>query len=582
MKPRFKLFFLCLVIVSTTFLTTAFSANRVHRAGNVWINLTDYGYLGNTDRNGMIDPETPGIPAPQCEFPGGSRTQYLHHGGLWIGAMVQHEGYEEPRVSVAVDGWVNERQEMFPTPDSGIIERSNIEGATDYLGRDIYSPDAIATQEFLSEYSDTQAHPDSTGDDPVDGDHQPLGIRINQKSLVWESEGLADFVIIHYDIENIGELFLKNLYLGLFIDGDAGMADEQRNFEDDLSGSIQDWYYYLDRYDELDSNYTNLAYIADNDGRPCNVGAGNNFTAPGVTGVMLLYNGNPRIKTSFNWWTSNGDRDHDYGPCWIDDGATDDWTRDYGTPMGDIRKYFIMSNREIDYDMVYAASEDYIREHPQDFRDRHNPDDILESHDWYIPPEGGPNDWIQCLCSGSDARYLISWGPMGVFDHIDEAENRIYRLYPGESFSLTIGYVCADGFHDRDHPQENEVIDPDLFDFTSIQENVSRMREAFRQYFPLSVSKSPSLQPECALLLTSYPSPFNSSAVISFNSAFAGDVKLSIRDISGRLIRQRVETVPGAGEMEFRINGAGLSTGTYWLNIEQNGRVGSTRLVLVK
>jgi len=179
MKPRFKLLFLCLVIVSTTFLTTAFSANRVHRTGNVWINLTDYGYLGN--KRQMDDPETPGRWAPECEFPGGSGSQYLRQGGLWIGALIRSEDYEEPFVSIAVDGWVHGGQtEFFASDDAEIIERSDVEGATDYLGNDIYDPEASATQEFLCEYSDT------------------LGIKVNQKSVVWDTDcpGSAGFGIL--------------------------------------------------------------------------------------------------------------------------------------------------------------------------------------------------------------------------------------------------------------------------------------------------------------------------------------------------------------------------------------------------
>ena len=48
--------------------------NRVHRAGNIWINMTNWGFFGNYaiwgNDDKMEDPEYPGTWAPQCEFPG--------------------------------------------------------------------------------------------------------------------------------------------------------------------------------------------------------------------------------------------------------------------------------------------------------------------------------------------------------------------------------------------------------------------------------------------------------------------------------------------------------------------------------
>ncbi|MBC8277153.1 MAG: hypothetical protein H8E46_02905, partial [FCB group bacterium] len=84
--------------------------NRVHRRSNMWMNITNWGFFGNYFINSvfdppMDDPEYPGNYAPQCEFPGGSDIQYLYQGALWVGALVQQEGLEFPRVSVGTGGW---------------------------------------------------------------------------------------------------------------------------------------------------------------------------------------------------------------------------------------------------------------------------------------------------------------------------------------------------------------------------------------------------------------------------------------------------------------------------------------------
>ncbi|MDK9701298.1 MAG: hypothetical protein OEM52_14255, partial [bacterium] len=108
--------------------------NRVHRVGNMWMNITNFGFFGNysvRNDNAMVDPEYPGTYAPQAEFPAGSDQTYLYQAAIWVGALVQNEGQEFPRVSVGTDGWVRTASnssiiEFWPgeSPEGGILERS--------------------------------------------------------------------------------------------------------------------------------------------------------------------------------------------------------------------------------------------------------------------------------------------------------------------------------------------------------------------------------------------------------------------------------------------------------------------------
>ncbi len=587
MKIQIRLLLSPILLWLILFHSNGLCDTRVHRGGNVRMNIADYGYIGNLGQGregAMGDPENDDEWAPQCEFPAESGSQYLYQGGLWIGALVLMENQEVPRVSVALDGWIRGIRELYADFDSEIIERSNIRGATDYLDRETYSPDAVATQEFLSEFADTLTDPDYVSEDPVDGEHMPLGISVKQKSLVWDDRELVDFIIIEWEVENISDQHLKNLYLGLFIDGDVGATDERNGYTDDLSG-LAKWRYFENQDGEIDSVRINLSYIADNDGRPLVVNQGNDFTAPGVSGIMMLDSPNPELETSFNWWVSNGDASLDYGPNWQDDGAHDYWTDDYGTPMGDVRKYFLMSNRELDYDMVYSNDPDYIREHPQEFRDRWDEERIIESHDWRNPrdDERTPEDLIERVCTGSDAKFLQSWGPLGVFDHIDENGMRIYRLNPGESFTLTVAYVCAEGFHDPNLPQGNRegTIDPNKFDFTDLWRNAATAQAAFDEY--LSVDNSPiPLLPEFIMLSPNYPNPFNSSTIVIYSATNEGIVSLSIIDNMGRVARSWEEQVNKPGVFSFAIDGSGLTAGNYYLQAIQNGSRNYAKLILLR
>ena len=73
---------------------------RVHKVGNMWLTITNYGIFGNQSDASVKDPET-GLSAPSCEYPGGSGMEYLFQGALWVGAIVG----EDTLVSNGHDGW---------------------------------------------------------------------------------------------------------------------------------------------------------------------------------------------------------------------------------------------------------------------------------------------------------------------------------------------------------------------------------------------------------------------------------------------------------------------------------------------
>ena len=372
-------------------------------------------------------------------------------------------------------------REFFPgegatySQKNGIVERTTLPLDYDCLGNYIgsFRDSAVSEQDFVCSYADTLRETFFVDDDAIDGPHNPLGIKITQKSYTWTYNYAQNFIIIDWEIENIAGNYLKNLYVGLYIDADVGHTSERLRHEDDICG-FQKWHYYERPDGQIDKSVINTAWIADNDGRPKNVSTGSDFSAPAVTGVRVVRAPNPELKTSFNWWISNGDEDLDFGPAWKDDGAPGGWTDVFGTPMGDVRKYFVLSNREFDYDQVYTDDEEYIKNNPQHFLSRWPPVDTLETHEWKIPgvDDATPADLTKDLANGYDTRYLLSWGPLGIFDRIDDSGNRVFRLNPGEKFSMTIAYVAGDNFHQRSKAQPtDEVIDPELFNFNNLRYN---------------------------------------------------------------------------------------------------------------
>ncbi len=436
--------------------------NRVHRQSSIWMNISNFGFFGYNSNEFMDDPCTPGLEPPQAEYPGGSGVEYLFQGALWVGALiVEEDGSETPRVSYGFEGWYGD-EELFPGcgETEAIQEYSMVEGARDCFGNDIYDPLAVSEQDFWAVYSDTLTDPAYVPNDFYDGPHIPLGLSMTQISHSWTYNYAQDFIIIDYEIENIGDKYLKNLYVGVYVDGDVGERDEQNRHVDDICG------FRVSAIDSvtMDSVEINTAYIMDNDGRPNTVHSGNDFTCPDVNGMRVLRAPNPRLETTFNWWISNSDAQIDFGPCWqmycdsADYGMQ--WACEYGTQEGDARKYQVMSNREFDYDQIRVCDPVWIANNPQEMPDG-------TEQPWAVPSAGNADE----LCSGYDTRYLLSWGPLGVFDHVDQAGRLIYRLNPGEKFIMTLAYVGGQGTHDRSRPQTTEVPNFDLFNFRDLDFN---------------------------------------------------------------------------------------------------------------
>jgi hypothetical protein len=463
--------------------------NRTHRKGNVWLTVTNWGFFGNLgkgDSEAMSDPEYMNqIWAPQCEFPGNSNIQYLFMGAIWVGALVQQGGFEFPRVSVGSEGWTGPGRDEYemepgevgglPKEEHGMVERSTIPNSINRMGELVTSPDAIAEQDFLAVYTDTLVESIWTGSDIIDGPHFPLGIEVKQTSYAWSYNYAQNFILIDYEFENIATNFLKNLYVALYVDADVGQEDEGLRHEDDICG-FQQWYIRMlpdpQGGDPIpDTLVINAAWIADNDGRPNNVNSGSDFSCDGITGVRVVRAPNPRLKTSFNWWISHGTPELDFGPSWQDDHSEGNWTNIYGTPDGDARKYFVMSNGEFDYDQTYVADHEYIGDNPQYAIDPLTGN--LVPHQWRLQPLSNAGD----LANGYDTRYLLSWGPLGIFDHTGPDGKDVYRLNPGEKFHMTIGYVAAPNFHTNDNPQDdvsgNNLVDISRFNFGPYQYNAA-------------------------------------------------------------------------------------------------------------
>ncbi|MCP4567541.1 MAG: hypothetical protein GY841_08180 [FCB group bacterium] len=379
---------------------------EVHNIGKIAIAVTNSGTFGTGFiSNAICDGEI----CPSGEYPINSDIEYLFSGALWIGAVVGRDTL----VSIGADGWFPGINELLPDAgeDGAMIVRSNLKS------KSYYDPQAISEQDFLCTFTDTFADPGLTGQDGFDNrGHMPLNISVQQNSYAWSYDYAEDFVLFDYKITNIGGFPIKDLYMALYVDGDAYHTSKDADgFQDDICGFRRTVSMPGEFCMEFDT--VNIAWIGDNDGDPTTEGGPPAWaftSARAVSGTRVVRSPSDSLISNFNWWISHGDPSRDFGPrkaATPEDPFYEFPLGQFGTPTGDKTKYYIMSHPEFDYDQLFTA--------------------VNHSDEGYMPP---PSQSLAIdFANGYDTRYLLSFGP--------------FDVQPGDTLPITLAYLAGDNFH---------------------------------------------------------------------------------------------------------------------------------------
>jgi hypothetical protein len=88
--------------------------------------------------------------------------------------------------------------------------------------------------------------------------------------------------------------------------------------------------------------------------------------------------------------------------------------------------------------------------------------------------------------------------------------------------------------------------------------------------------------PDKFTLYQNYPNPFNPKTIIKFDIHNSGNVKLSIYDVSGKLIDELINQRLTSGTYTFDWNAEGFSSGIYFCTLETEKYNSSVKMLLVK
>jgi hypothetical protein len=221
----------------------------VHNAGNLWVNVTNLGVIGNPWKTLSTD--------PSAQYPPGSGVEHLWGGGIWVGAMIGDD--PTPRVSTAFDqlefrpstlpiDTIYESYDGFPGSERYINDDGDTDGAGNELvdeeihdGKDndedgLIDEDfaAISQQMFTCVYRDDT--PEALNTYP---EHVPMGLEITQRSFSWGIPGSDNFIGVEYTIKNDGKHDLREVYLGFFYDPDVGPVGDDFYWRDDRAGLVE-------------------------------------------------------------------------------------------------------------------------------------------------------------------------------------------------------------------------------------------------------------------------------------------------------------------------------------------------------
>lgn len=370
-----------------------------HHTGEMAFTVTNYGLIGTGLARSVTDCFT-GAQLHSCEFPKGSNKEYLFFGSIWIGAVVGGDTL----VSTGADGWVI-GSELHPdeSPFGDMRTYSTLDTTLGW-----WAPEAVSHRDFVAVYTDTYTS-GVTGlvEDEIDHrPHQPLNVEVTQKTYSWGSPGNEDFVLLEYQLKNIGDQALAGVYLGLLVDGDVWQDPDDAGHQDDITGYRPTVPVTAARC-AIDLDLP-TGWIADNDGDM--TPSLHPMPLVGVSALTLLQAPVNQPTLSYNWWGSHSNACLDYGPQ-MREHLRDLGYGGLGTPAGDRNKYAFMSNGEIDFDYVYTAGLDSL-------------DPV-----WVSPLDCGTYNWDQ----PGDVRYLLSVGPVD--------------LLPGQTAPYYFTYTVGDHFH---------------------------------------------------------------------------------------------------------------------------------------
>lgn len=184
--------------------------SKYTNVGNLGFTVTNFGTYGHGFSKWPQQ--------PSCEYPLGSGIEHLFDGGLWIGGFISDDVHGNNKTGPFVTTGAVDASSV--STRGGGFEFTNAAGSkvtqrSSLLNSKVYSPQAVSHQDFVMNYSDTNA---TYLNGELIIDHSPLGLTIRQETYAWNYPFADFFVIMNYWIKNTSKKYVDSVYVGLWSD----------------------------------------------------------------------------------------------------------------------------------------------------------------------------------------------------------------------------------------------------------------------------------------------------------------------------------------------------------------------------
>jgi hypothetical protein len=116
----------------------------------------------------------------------------------------------------------------------------------------------------------------------------------------------------------------------------------------------------------------------------------------------------------------------------------------------------------------------------------------------------------------------------------------------------------------------------------TLADNEDRQLNLVLNYTIVSDNEDKPDVPKSVELHPNYPNPFNPTTTIGFSLPTTSHVKLTVYDITGRVVRTVLNQVMSSGSHTIQFDGAGLTSGLYLYRLEAAGIVITNKMTLIK
>jgi hypothetical protein len=315
-----------------------------HDVGNMYLSVKNDGHIGPDMYQGNGLNGTDGW----MEFPKNIENFYptprLIVGGVLGGDTLVTQVLDE------LSRFSNRSKEWWPAEFASQIANNENITIKSINDTGTIAREAFSEQDISFAYYDTLSDPVFTGfDDITNRGHIPLNLRVRQTSYAWSFEFAEDFILIDYQITNMGFTPIEDAYVGIKMRGGWDLEIVSGHLATAPAINLRPT-----ACEYVDS--VGLFWAADSDGNPGPEGY-DVESATAVVAVKLLRVPEGATQTSYNWWDDGHGGVEDWGPRKA--ATSEKPLRDYGgfhgEPFGDANTYAMMSNGEFDYDQLLAG-----------------------------------------------------------------------------------------------------------------------------------------------------------------------------------------------------------------------------------